>query len=211
MKNTSTNHVPKKAQPTKGELKAVGEMIFSTYEKNCKENLGKPFSEVLLAVPKLNLQEKQSAYDKKKQRLKNQRQLKASVEALWNQSDVDAHLAQRTSLAARAKQRALQSFETLQEAKSRLEKTPPGMKDRSHIPKEVTGNIEQLLDDVKKWPHEAVCWSTKAKEYNIRGNINETTPPKGGQILKEFLKSEGVDIAPFEKSSEGKSKLKFMC
>ena len=70
MKNASTNHVPKKAQPTKGERKAVGEMIFSTYEKTCKENLGKPFSEVLLAVPKLNLQEKQSAYEKKKTTVK---------------------------------------------------------------------------------------------------------------------------------------------
>ena len=140
---------------------------------------------------------------RKKQRLKYQRQLKASVEALWNQSDVDAHRAQKTSLAARAKQRALQSFERLPEARSQL-----GTKERSHIPKEVTGNTEQLLEDVKKWPHEPVCWSSKAKEYNIRGNTNETTPPNGGQILKEFLKSEGVDKAPFEKSSEGENRLK---
>ena len=47
MKNTSTNHVLKKVQPTKGELKAIGEIIFSTYEKTSKENLGKRFSEVL--------------------------------------------------------------------------------------------------------------------------------------------------------------------
>jgi len=61
---------------------------------------------------------------------------------------------------------------------------------------------------VKKWPHEPVCWSTKAKEYNTRENTNETTPPNGGWILKEFLKSEGVDIAPFEKISEGENELK---
>ena len=40
IKNRSANHVPKKAQATKGELKAVGEMIFSTYEKTCKEKSG---------------------------------------------------------------------------------------------------------------------------------------------------------------------------
>ena len=68
---------------------------------------------------------------------------------MWSQTDVDAHLAQRTSLAARAKQRAHQSFETVHEAKSRLGKTPPGMKERPHIPKEVTGNVEQLLEDVR--------------------------------------------------------------
>ena len=89
--NTSRHHVPKKAQPTKGELIAVGQMIFSTCEKTCKENLGKPFSEVLLAVPELNLQEKQSPYKKKKQRLKSQRQSKASVEATWSKTDINAH------------------------------------------------------------------------------------------------------------------------
>ena len=41
------------------------------------------------------------------------------------------------------------------------------MKERSHIPKEVIGNTEQLLEDVKDWPHEPVCWSAKAKEYQI--------------------------------------------
>lgn len=208
LKNTSATHIPKKSQPTKGELKALGEMIVSTYDKTCKENLGKPFSEVLLAAPQLNLQEKPSAYEKKKQRLKTQRQFKASVEDMWSQTDADAHLAQRTSLAARAKQRAYQSFETLQEAKVRQEKTPPGMNERSHIPKEITGDREQVLKDVARWPHEPVSWSAKAKQYNIRGKANETTPLNGGQILKEFLKSKGVDINPFEKLSEGKNKLK---
>ena len=110
-KNTSAT------QTTKGELKAIGEMIVSTYDKMCKENLGKPFSEVLLVAPQLNLQEKPSAYEKKKQWLKTQQQFRASVEDMWSQTDVDAHLAQRTSLAARSKQRAYQSFGTLQEEK----------------------------------------------------------------------------------------------
>lgn len=70
IRNRSENHVPKKVQPTKGELKAVGEMIFSTYDQKCKENLGKSFSEMLLAVPQLNMQEKQSAYERTQQRLK---------------------------------------------------------------------------------------------------------------------------------------------
>ena len=68
----------------------------------------------------------------------------------------------------------------MHEAKSRLENFPPGMKERSHIPKEVTGNVEQLLGDVTSCPHEPVCWSAKAKEYHIRGTDEETTPPNGG-------------------------------
>lgn len=81
------------------------------------------------------------------------------------------------------------------------------MNERFHIPKETTGDTEQLLKDVARWPHEPVSWSAKAKQY-IRGKSNETTPLNGEQILKEFLKSKGVDISPFEKLSEGKNKLK---
>ena len=178
-------------------------MIFSTYEKTCKENLGKSFSEVLLAVPQLNLQKKQSPNERKKQRLEKQREFKTHVEAVWKENDVDSHLAQRASLASREKQRIYQSFETVQQAKTRLEKTPPGMKERSHIPKEVIGNTEQLLEDVKNWPHEPVCWSAKAKEYQIRGHTSGTTPTNGGQIIKEFLKSNGIDTTPFEPASGG--------
>ena len=178
-------------------------MIFSTYEKTCKENLGKSFSEVLLAVPQLNLQKKQSPNERKKQRLEKQREFKTHVEAVWKENDVDSHLAQRASLASREKQRIYQSFETVQQAKTRLEKTPPGMKERSHIPKEVIGNTEQLLEDVKNWPHEPVCWSAKAKEYQIRGHTSDTTPTNGGQIIKEFLKSNGIDTTPFEPASGG--------
>ena len=81
------------------------------------------------------------------------------------------------------------------------------MKERSHIPKEITGNTEWLLEDVKSWPHEPVCWSAKARKYEIRGNANDTTPPNEGQIIKEFLKSKGVDITPFESIHSGKNNI----
>lgn len=123
--NRSANHVPKKALATKGEGKAVGEMIFSTYEKTCKEDLGKSFSEVLLAVPQLNLQKKQSPNERKKQRLEKQREFKTYVEAVWKENDDDSHSARRASLPSRQKQRIYQSFEKIQQAKkTRLEKKP---------------------------------------------------------------------------------------
>ena len=82
IKNRSANYVPKKAQATKGELKAVGQMIFTAYDQTCKENLGKSFSEVLLAVPQLNIQKKQSPNERKQQRLKKQQEFKAYVETV---------------------------------------------------------------------------------------------------------------------------------
>ena len=77
-------------------------MIFSTFEKTCKENMCKSFSEVLLQLYQ-NFQEKQSPNERKQQRLKKKRELKTYVEAVWKENDVDSHLTQRTSLAARAK------------------------------------------------------------------------------------------------------------
>ena len=43
---------------------------------------------------------------------------------MWRENDVDSHLAQRASFASREKQRIYQSFETIQQAKTRLEKNP---------------------------------------------------------------------------------------
>ena len=53
-----------------------------------------------------------------------------------------------------------------------------------------------------------MCWSAKAKEYHFKGKKNDSTPPNGGQILKEFLKSQEVDVTPFEKHSGGKTMMK---
>ena len=118
-------------------------------------------------------------------------------------NNFDSHLAQRASLSSKEKQRIYQSFKTIQQAKRRLEQTPAVIKERSHIPKKVGGNTEQLLKDMKNWPHEPVCWSAKAKGYQIRGHTSDTNQPNGGQIIKEFLKSSELDTKPCEPASGG--------
>ena len=114
MKNTSTNHVLKKVQPTKGELKGIGEIIFSTYEKTCKENLGKRFSEVLqsytFSKSKVLMKRKTNGFNKS-----------------FSRSFVETKSCRCTccskNLVAISKQQALQSFEKLHKEKSLLEKT----------------------------------------------------------------------------------------
>jgi len=170
-------------------------MIFSELDQTCNENLGKSFDEVLAKTPLSNLQERKSPTEKNKERRHAQKALKKSIEDLWNRN-VNFHLAQRTSLASRGKQRLYQSFETLSEAKERLEKKDHN---RTHIPKEIDGQLDQLLDDVHNWPYnEPVCWTE-----NIRGKNSETSPSNAGQLLKEYLKSQGIDVSKFDNNYEG--------
>ena len=84
--------------------------------------------------------------------------------------------------------------------------TPPGMKEHSHIPKEVTFNTDKLLKDVTNWPQKSVCWSAKINEYLSRGYTNDAIPPTEGQIIKEFFKSKRVDITSFEPPSGGENR-----
>ena len=59
---------------------------------------------------------------------------------------MDVHLSQRVSFSVRKKQRLDQGFESKKAARERVKK---GTKTKSHSPKEIGGNIDKLLRDVK--------------------------------------------------------------
>ena len=86
-------------------------------------------------------------------------------------------------------------FETIDEAKRRVKNAPKRQK-RSHVPSTVDGNLEQLMLDVNDW--KTVNWSEKAKEYQIRRKGANVPPPNAGQVLKEYLKSWGVNTNTFD-------------
>ena len=121
-----------------------------------------------------------------------------------SQSDVDSHLSICQSYSARKAQRLAQSFESYEEAMERGKKTSPKVKERLHAPlvQHIEGDTEQLLEDVKSWPDGEINWSEKARTYKIRTKGQESTPAKGGQMIKEFLMSKGVAIARFKPSAE---------
>ena len=104
-------------------------------------------------------------------------------------------MAQRKSFAARKRQRMVECFETIDEAKRRVKNAPKQQK-RSHIPSTVDGNLEQQMLDVNDW--KTVNWSEKAKEYQIRRKGASVPPPNAGQVLKEYLKSWGVNTSTFD-------------
>ena len=150
------------------------------------------------------LQKKLSPTEKKKMKRDQQRKLKNDVKSKMSATDTDVHLSLRESYSARKVQRLGQSFETYEEAKERSKKTPPKVRERLHTPlvENIDGDLEQMLAEVESWPDGKVNWSEKARTYNICTKGQESIPANGGQMLKEFLKSKGVNIARFEHSED---------
>lgn len=86
-------------------------------------------------------------------------------------------------------------FESVDQANDRSKREAKRSK-RSHCPTSVEGDLTKLMEDIKEW--KKVNWTEKAKEYHIR-NVGATTPPpNAGQILKEYLESQGVDTEAFD-------------
>lgn len=187
-----TVNIPK---PSQKEIRNIGTAIYNEFNTVCNNQLGKSFGEVLSMVPEAALQKKPSPAEKKKKNREQKRKFKKNVENSWKKNDVSLHLAQRTSFAARKRQRLEECFETVEEAKERVIKAPKRQK-RSHCPSSVEGNFEQLMHDVSTWT--TVNWSEKGKLYNIRKTGDSTPPPNAGQLLKKYLNSEGVDTEAFD-------------
>ena len=199
-KHTAQPAPQKPPKVTNKQLKMVGQVIYSTYDEKCKENFGKPLSEILVLVPEAGLERKLSPVEKKKLKRDQQRQMKTDIENKINENDTHEHLSSRQSYRARQYHRLAHSFETTAEATERARTTPPKVKERSHVPTtdNIIGDLDQLLKDVKSWPCGTINWSEKARMYNIRAKGQDSTPPNGGQMIKSFLARQEVNITHFE-------------
>jgi len=188
------------AKPKRNELKEISQSIYNSINKVCNQKLGKSFSEVITLVPEAELSRKESPVEKKKKSRQVKRDLKRSIEEEWAKSDVDDHLAQRVSFSTRKRQRLNQGFESKKKARERTarKRATARVVRKSHSPKQIGGNIEQLQMDVKEWPHEPVNWMEMARRYNICKEGSGVCPKNAGQVLKELLKNQGIDISPFE-------------
>ena len=108
----------------------------------------------------------------------------------------------RQSLAARQRERLAMCFESYEEAKRRCETSQKaGNEKRSPI-----GNFENmqwdkqaLLEEVNSYADGTVInWSALARQYQVK-NKNGELAKNGGQIVQEYLKSQGVDVSKFKK------------
>ena len=109
--------------------------------------------------------------------------MKNDVEKAMNENDTDLHLSSRQSYRGRQNHRLAQSFEDREEATERASITPPKKKQKSHTPgtENITGDLDQLLADVKSWPKGTTNRSEKARMYKIRMIGHDVTPPNGAK------------------------------
>lgn len=201
-KSINMHHI----KPLKKEVKRIGQEIYSSFNKVCEENLGQSFSSVLCQVPDANLQMKASSSERKKKNREVKRKFKKSIEEKWERNDVDSHLQQRISFKSREVQRFNQSFETIKDAQQRV--TEAEHKEKRHSPKAIAGDLEELVNDFHTWtPGTPVNWTAKARQFNINKTGGDKIPKNVGQILKDYLKDQGLDITPFEREGAGICKI----
>ena len=198
-KHTGQKIVPEGLLKTSNkQLKTVGQAIYSTYGKKCKENLGKSLSDILILVPETGLERKLSPVEKRKLKRNQQRKLKTDIENKMSESDTEEHLVSRQSYWARQYHRLVQTHETIGEATERARVTPSKVKERTHVPTSdnIIKKLDQLLEDINTWSSGLVNWSEKARLYKIRTTGRDSTPPppppppNGGQMIKSFFTTQ---------------------
>lgn len=188
------------SKPKTTELKEVGRSIIKEVNSFCNANLGKDFTEIITLVPEVGVVKKTSPVERKRNSREFKRGVKRSIEEEWAKTDVDIHLAQRVSFSTRKKQRLDQGFESKKAARERVAKQT---KEKTHSPKQdnIDGDTDQLLNDVKEWPHTLINWSEMARKYKICKAGSQNVPQNGGQMLQDFLIAKGVDISPYQSSN----------
>ena len=108
----------------------------------------------------------------------------------------------RQSLAARQRERLAMCFESYEEAKRRCETSQKAENEkRSPIGnfKNMQWDKQALLEEVNSYADGTVInWSALARQYQVK-NKNGELAKNGGQIVQEYLKSQGVDVSKFKK------------
>ena len=102
----------------------------------------------------------------------------------------------RLAMALESKETARQRTEMAKNAKKK--RNPVGNLDTKVFDKEkLKEEVESYTDDVA-----ALNGSELARRHNVQNTYGE--PAKnGGQIIKKWLKSEGVDVAKFKRKHDG--------
>ena len=66
----------------------------------------------------------------------------------------------------------------------------------------ISWDKEALREEIEKLDNgKEVNWSELARKYNVKNTVGEDAR-NGGQIVKEWLKSEGVDVNRFKRTND---------
>ena len=179
------------------EAKKTALNVLENISEAFEESTGQSFTECLTQNPKTKLQIKPTKQEQKKKRREQLRSYKSSIEEQYKESAVSAVLGTRTSKSQFNKIRMIESFQpqvqTQQSTASTLKSHTPALDNielRNH-------NEETLIAEVQSLPSDKLNWSELARKYDVRVINSDNELKNGGQVIKELLRSEGVDVDRF--------------
>ena len=113
---TSEIEKQKKVKPTLRAMKETVRNVIDTINKPFKDIFNTDFTEALVKVPELKLQEKTSRAEIKKERRQSINKQKKTIEEHWTAMDITTFLGTRQSFSQRDQQRKGLSFENIHDA-----------------------------------------------------------------------------------------------
>ena len=151
---------PSNAVNVKPTLKAIKKAVGKMYDGingPFKELFGMSFAKAQTKTPELNLQEKKSPAELKKERREKLRTEKRQIEEQWSKRDCDTMLGTRQTYSQRQEQRLALFFETPEEADNRAAKRK-SLEDHGHRkrkrhspkPEDLDFDKEALLKEVNE-------------------------------------------------------------
>lgn len=145
----------KQVEPTKTAIKNAATSIYSEINHEFKKLYNMEFSDALVMVPDLKIENKKSKYECKVDNRKRKIAFRDHTQEHFNSVNMAAFLGTRQSYNQRSKQRKLLFFETDEIAKKRVEErvekeNQGGRKRKRHSPSPENVNFdkEALLDEV---------------------------------------------------------------
>ncbi|CAB4002168.1 Hypothetical predicted protein [Paramuricea clavata] len=182
----------KKREVTKAARELYAQINLQ-FQKICQV----PLAQALVSVPELQLQQKKSKTEMKKEKRDCYRKVKARIEEEWKETDILRCFGNRQSLKSRQKDRLAQAFEPrLSPEHSQvpeIKRSPVGIFDK------MAWDKDALKSEVESYENgKFVNWSQLAKDYNVT-NTKGKIAANGGQIVKEWLKSvDSNDTTPIQ-------------
>ena len=166
--------------------KEVAQKVLTELNLKWDEHYNSTFTTTLPnLVPELNLVQKPSKEDKKREDRKQKRRIVKHVAKQMGENATMCVLAESESLSAYSRKRLSMSFEKPE---------MPAKRHKSHSPKEenIEWDVKGAVEFLQQFPEEeTINWTRVARQFGgMKGNA--------GQVLKELAVKHGIDIQKLE-------------
>ena len=194
-----------KAQLPLREAKKTALECYTNLVNSFELNTGHVLNECLSLTPKSGMTKRLTKQENKELQRKQIRRYTDNVEKQLKQSAVKTVLGTRMSKRQFQQVRMAESFEELEEARQRVESNTDSKK--SHHPNLKNVEIGEydestLISEVNAYPSDKnINWTEISRKYKLRKVTDGSEFGNGGQVLKAYLSSKGVNVDRFQSSS----------